>query len=71
MTNGVCLLQCPIGFLSTVINNVSQCISCVTGCKSCSTAISNCTSCLSGFYFNQGSCVIVCPGFLIPVDGIC
>lgn len=70
-TTSSCTLQCPTGYISIIINNITQCVQCTAGCASCNTVTTNCTACIAGYYYYLNSCVLNCPTALIIINGRC
>lgn len=55
---GVCLDQCPSGWIG---NSTLQCEKCLSGCLKCSISPDQCVSCASGLFLYIFSCVSSCP----------
>lgn len=63
-SSGKCVTNCELN--EYAMSNV--CRRCEIPCETCSLQLNNCTRCLSGFYFNSGSCLTVCPSPLVPAS---
>lgn len=68
---GVCVAQCPLGYVSQIVNSINRCIPCDSRCTACTNTSTNCTQCANGYYYYSNTCILTCPNLMIVVRGQC